>query len=77
MFSKKQKKNTKLMAESDSLKTSANLKETDIKIRKAQAWEALWKIKALFPSKILPTKIKIEIFNAAQCIKEKTLYVYV
>jgi hypothetical protein len=38
--------------------------EKDIKIQKAQAWTAFWKMKALF-RKTLPTRVKIEIFNAA------------
>ena len=39
--------------------------ETDIKIRKAQAWAAFWKMKALFRSKSLPIRIKIDIFSSA------------
>ena len=39
--------------------------ESDIKIRKAQAWAAFWKMKALFRSKTLSIHLKRNIFQAA------------
>ena len=39
--------------------------ETDISARKAQAWEAFWKMKDIFRSKNLPIKLKKNILQAA------------
>lgn len=39
--------------------------ETDIKIRKGQAWGAFWKMKSIWHSSSIPTKLKINIFNAS------------
>ena len=41
--------------------------ESDIQIRKGQAWGAFWKMKDVFTSRTLPIKLKIDIFEAA-CI---------
>ena len=39
--------------------------ETDIKLRKGQAWGAFWKLKNIFKSKTLTKEIKISIFKTA------------
>ena len=39
--------------------------ESDIKIRKGQAWGAFWKMKDVFLSATVTTRLKINIFNAA------------
>jgi hypothetical protein len=39
--------------------------ESDIKIRKGQAWAAFWKMKDVFRSPIVKTKLKVNIFQVA------------
>jgi hypothetical protein len=39
--------------------------ETDISVRKAQAWASFWKMKDIFRSNTLPIRLKKEIFQAA------------
>ena len=39
--------------------------ETDIRLRKRQAWGAFWKMKSIFRSKSLPIGIKIQIFSTS------------
>ena len=39
--------------------------ESDVRIRKGQAWGAFWKMKDVFRSKSVPTSLKVNIFEAA------------